>query len=278
MADLATLYPQTAPLQGWAAGIQQAQQFMDAQRNNQLNQQRALQDMWKNEQQMPLDLEEKRLINEGKRSTNKKESVAAQKAQYDFDWEKRFENERYKQTIQDYANKHSAGELQAAATRAKQLMLSQNPQEREQGSRIFNMTEDIQKILIEAKARGDQQARVANIHEAGQDRRQAASLSYKATQLKQGMAAELTATKGDPLKQYAVLQRYLSVADPGSAEAAEIMKQRDALYDTAKAQLQRTGATVTIDPVTKQLIPNPAAPAALPDPRQSQWTPPAGWK
>lgn len=248
MADLATLYPQTAPLQGWAAGIQQAQQFMDAQQNNQLNQQRALQDMWKNAQQIPLDLEEKRLINEGKRYTNQKDSVAAQKAQYDFDWEKRFENERYKQTIQEYANKHSAGELQAAATKAKQLMLSQNPQEREQGSRIFNMTEDIQKILIEAKARGDQQARVANIHEAGQDRR-----------AKEANAAKLAAPVRRPPRNLQEQYTYL-LEDVRNAktpeEQAQLQQQADVVFD-AMIKARAAGAPAMMAGPNGTFVPNP---------------------
>lgn len=274
MPDLSTLYPQVQPLGGYAAGLMQGQQYNDAQQNQQINQQGALADLWMKQQKNPLLLENQRLANEGLVQSNRSATTKADKEQYDFDWEKRFEDQRYQKTLDEYANAHSAAELAATETRVKQAMLTaKTPQERAQAERMFAMLSDVRKKALEIQQQGDQQARVANIHEAGQDRR-----AKEANAVKQAAAGRRPPRTLQEQYTY-LLEDVRNAKTP--EEQAQLQQQADAVFD-AMIKARAAGAPAMMAGPNGTFVPNPnygAQPTAptMPTGKQ-QWTPPAGWK
>lgn len=167
MPDLSTLYPQTPTLEGWSAGQVQGQQYLDAQQNQRINQAGALQDLWKKQQMTPLEIEKTRLGNEGLVQDNRHKTTTADKAQYDFDWQKRFENEEYTKKMNEYARLVDADKIAAAKQRISLgLMTAKTPQEQRQYQQALEMTDDIQKELMKIKAQGDQHVRAAEVSAA----------------------------------------------------------------------------------------------------------------
>lgn len=280
MPDLSTLYPQTPALEGWSAGQVQGQQYLDAQQNQQINQAGALQDLWKKQQMAPLDIENKRLSNKGLVQDNRHKTTTADKAKYDFDWQKRFENEEYTKKMNEYARLVDADKIAAAKQRISLgLMTAKTPQEQRQYQQALEMTDDIQKELMKIKAHGDQQVRVANVQQAGMNAREDKKAAAKAANLKVGFEAEMANTKGRPRDQYAVVTRYLSQTEPGTPEYMQLLKTQQELYPLAAKDMERPAPSMIIDP-SGAVVPNPARPQPLPAPSSgaTQWEPPDGWK
>lgn len=150
MADLSTSLPQIMPLGGYAGGLMQGQQYVDAQKNQEMNRASALQDYLYNQQANPLKLQK---AEADTRYTN----ALAGRQEQDFDWNKRTEDERYKKFLADSAAGISSAEITAAQADIQKMLWNPDKNIQAKGRQLWEMTTD----MLKARAQWEQQAKMA---------------------------------------------------------------------------------------------------------------------
>jgi hypothetical protein len=141
--NLSEMFPQmdlpVGPLAGYTQGIQ----FNNARQNQMLNQAGALQDLWKNDQMYPLDIQGKQLSNQGQGLINTGQDIANQDKQMSLEMRKKAAPEEYKALVTKFATEIDDNEMKQYNNHIQRLAYSQNPQERAMGQELMNMSKDI---------------------------------------------------------------------------------------------------------------------------------------
>lgn len=142
MPDLSTMYP-TIPqpqVAGGIDGVMAGMQFNDAQRNNVINQVQALQNMYKQQQTMPADIQQAYsnvgLTNAQTRGQNA--NAAGQ--EYDLQEKQFLQDPRRQAMISDFATKMSTNDIQKKHNELEAQLMDPDPAVREQAQRMYWMT------------------------------------------------------------------------------------------------------------------------------------------
>lgn len=167
MPDLSTMFPGTQPMGGFMGGYWQGQQQDQALQNNAINQRQALQDLYKSQQMLPLDMSNKEASTAHMNSQAKLGNVQAEAAQRKLDFDKRLEDQEYQSMIEKYAQQHSAHEINQTLAKIQNMMWSKDPQEVEAGKKMHAMISDVYSKQLELNQRGENSLAVARINQQG---------------------------------------------------------------------------------------------------------------
>lgn len=136
--DLTQLYGQ-GPLSGYMGGVQTD----NARRSQQINQQSALQDMYKQEQMLPVDIAMKQAQTENYGASTKHIGENTRGAKFKNDMDEMFKSEQYQAEKAKFRASMSKADLEDANNQIKQLMLHDNPKVRDTASQLRMMMDDV---------------------------------------------------------------------------------------------------------------------------------------
>lgn len=250
MPDLSTIYPNTVPAEGAFAGYIQGEQMNAARANNEANQRAALQDYLFKQQKNPIDLQFAQADVEHKRALTRQSGVTADATDLANQWERRTQDTKYAQFVQDSANKHDAGEIQKSLQQAQLDMLSGDPVRMKRGKMVYDMSTDVLAAKAKADAEYKKAVDVANIG--------AASREKVATT--RGTGAARTPKTLD--EQY---NHFMNIyADPETSEADRVQAKAfaDHVMQQIIAKANAKAPAITLDangrPVMNPATPKPA--------------------
>lgn len=167
--NLATMFPNLpqSDLPNYFTGKFMGQQQDAAMQNNQLNQVGALQDLWKNDQMYPLDIQGKQLSNQQTGLQNTGLGLKNEDTQMSLEMRKKAAPEEYKALVTKFATEIDDNELKQYNNHIQRLTYSQNPQERAMGLELMNMSKDIWSEKEKLRIQGDNNMAVAKEHSRG---------------------------------------------------------------------------------------------------------------
>jgi hypothetical protein len=157
------MYPQMAQAEGFDAGQWQGQQAYDAQQNNAINQRTTLQELYKNQQMLPLEMANKQSSTDLNTANAYHANALGRNSFYDLDAKERLKDPTYQKALSDLATQTSENEVkQAHATLEKDLM-SPDPKAQAQAKQRYMLTGDMLKMYEHLRIQGDNAERVARI-------------------------------------------------------------------------------------------------------------------
>lgn len=162
---LGTMFPNVDASQiPYFNGAWAAEQQGSAMQNNKLNQIGALQDLFKNQAMIPLDVEGKRLSNEQTGLTNTGLGMKNEDAAMSLDMRKKAAPQEYEAMVTKMAQEIDDGKMKLFNNQIQRLAYSQDPRERAMGSDMMNMSKDILAKREELKLQGSNSMAVAKEH------------------------------------------------------------------------------------------------------------------
>lgn len=252
MPDLSTIYPQVQPLGGFAGGLVQGQQFLDAQANQEANQRAAMQDYLFKQQKQPIDLRQAEANVGHTNALTRQSNVTADATQLQNDWENRTKDQKYQQQVEEWARKHDDNEIHKTMYQAQQDLWSGDKDRVKRGKMIWEMTTDIMKARQAQEAAYRQATSVAQIGSEGrlQGIREKANVPIKN---REGLVTKLT-------------QLMQATDDPDLQQmyASQIADIRRSMQEDANA---RTPAIII--GADGKVVPNPQGPGTVTPPQVS---------
>jgi hypothetical protein len=164
MADLSTIYPQMAQAEGPQAGLWQAQQAWDAQQNNQINQASNLQQLYENQQMLPLKMGEKQSTIGLNNANAAHANALASNSFYDLDAKERLKEPTYQAALSGLAAQTTENEVKQAHSQIEKDLMSPDPATREQAQQRYKVTGDMLKMYEANRIKSEAEQKVANIH------------------------------------------------------------------------------------------------------------------
>lgn len=168
MADLSTMYPQMAQAEGFDAGQWQGQQAYDAQQNNAINQQNSLQELYKNQQMLPLDMANKVSTTELNNANAGHARALTANSIFDLDVKQRLKEPTYLKALSDLSSSTTENEVKQAHAQLEKDLISPDTRVREQAKQRYMLTGDMLKMYEHLRIQGDTARDVARI--SGQSR------------------------------------------------------------------------------------------------------------
>jgi len=157
VAELSTIYPNMAPMEGFDAGLAQSQQVYNANQNNKINQAQGLQSIYRENQMLPLDMQKAAAST---RLTN----TQADTGIFDLDQKKRLAEPTYQTALAKLSAETSEAEVKTAHAQLEKDMLSPNPNISGPAVQKYKMTGDMLKMYETARLEKDKSDSNARIH------------------------------------------------------------------------------------------------------------------
>ncbi len=174
MADLSTVFPQMAQSEGFQSGLWQADQNAIAQQNARLNQRGALQQMFRDQQMLPLDMANKQATTDQANANAYHQRGLGANSFYDLDVKERLKEPTYLKALSTMAADTSENEVKQMHASLEKDMLSPNPAVRDAAQKRYKVSGDMLKMYEDLRVKGENSARVATI--GAQSRTEVASM------------------------------------------------------------------------------------------------------
>jgi hypothetical protein len=155
------MYPSMAQAEGFDAGRWQGQQAYDAQRNNVINQQNSLQELYKNQQMLPLDMANKVSTTELNNANAGHARALTANSIFDLDVKQRLKEPTYLKALSDLSSSTTENEVKQAHAQLEKDMLSPDPQVSKLAQQRYKMTGDMLKMYEHLRIQGENSKDVA---------------------------------------------------------------------------------------------------------------------